>query len=149
MPLKLDITTSDKITPKEISYEYKLMLEDRSINVWAYNLETILAEKLETIITRSDQNTRPRDLYDVYVLQTLQGQNIDFGLLRDAIVATAKKRSSEHLIANSRQIIRVIEDSDVMNQRWNRYQKSFDYARDISFPQVCNAVIMIMEKAFA
>lgn len=66
VPLKLDITTGDKITPREIQYDYKLMLEDRHIQVMAYNLATILAEKLETVISRSDQNTRPRDYYDVY-----------------------------------------------------------------------------------
>ena len=68
VPLKLDITTGDKITPKEIEYEYKLMLEDRSISVLAYNLPTILAEKLETVISRGDQNTRPRDYYDICIL---------------------------------------------------------------------------------
>jgi predicted nucleotidyltransferase component of viral defense system len=82
VPLKLDITTGDKITPREIAYEFKMLLEDRSIRVLAYNLETVLAEKLETIISRSDQNTRPRDLYDVYVLQKLQSHNIEIELLR-------------------------------------------------------------------
>ena len=70
VPLKLDITTGDKITPREIEYSYKLMLEDRSISVLAYNLSTILAEKLETVISRGDQNTRPRDYYDAYILST-------------------------------------------------------------------------------
>lgn len=67
VPLKLDITTGDKITPKEIEYQFKLLLEDRNISVLAYNLETIMAEKLETVITRGDQNTRPRDYYDIYL----------------------------------------------------------------------------------
>ena len=66
VPLKLDITTGDKITPREIEYSYKLMMEERSIRILAYNLSTILAEKLETIVTRGDQNTRPRDYYDIY-----------------------------------------------------------------------------------
>ena len=72
VPLKLDITTGDKITPKEIEYKFKLLLEEREISVLAYNLETIMAEKLETIISRGDQNTRPRDFYDVYILSKLQ-----------------------------------------------------------------------------
>ena len=71
-PLKLDITTGDRITPKEIEYRFKLLLEDRSISVLAYNLETIMAEKLETVISRGDQNTRPRDYYDIYILTKLQ-----------------------------------------------------------------------------
>ena len=81
VPLKLDITTGDKITPKEIMYEFKLLLEDRAIKVLAYNLETVMAEKIETVITRGDQNTRPRDFYDIYILHELQGKNIDYTLL--------------------------------------------------------------------
>ena len=69
VPLKIDITTGDKITPREMVYTFNLMFEERSINVLAYTLETILAEKLETIISRGDQNTRPRDFYDVYILK--------------------------------------------------------------------------------
>lgn len=81
VPLKLDITTGDKITPKEIEYQFKLLLEDRSISVLAYNLETIMAEKLETVISRGDQNTRPRDYYDIYILGKLQYANIEPGAL--------------------------------------------------------------------
>ena len=76
VPLKLDITTGDKITPKEIEYSFKLLMEDRSISILAYNLETILAEKLETVVSRGDQNTRPRDYYDIYVLLKLRSQDI-------------------------------------------------------------------------
>lgn len=86
--LKLDITTGDKITPREIEYEYKLMLEDRSIRVLAYNLPTILAEKLETVISRGDQNTRPRDYYDIFILIKLQSGNIDLATLKGAMRAT-------------------------------------------------------------
>ena len=72
-PLKIDISTGDAITPREIRYSFKLMLEDRSIDIWAYNLETVLAEKLETIITRTTTNTRMRDFYDIYILEQLHG----------------------------------------------------------------------------
>ena len=94
VPLKLDITTGDKITPKEIEYSFKLLLEDRSISILAYNLETILAEKLETVISRSDQNTRPRDYYDIYVLMKLQSHNVVLSSLKDALAATCNKRGS-------------------------------------------------------
>lgn len=140
VPLKLDITTGDKITPREISYDYQLMLEDRSIRVLAYNIETVLAEKLETIISRSDQNTRPRDFYDVYVLQKLQSQNIKMDLLKEAIVATSEKRSTQHIILNYKDIISIIRESSVMRQRWESYQRDFDYAKDIQFEEVCDAV---------
>lgn len=143
VPLKLDITTGDKITPKEIVYEYKLLLEDRSISVLAYNLETVLAEKLETIISRSDQNTRPRDFYDVYVLQKLKNHNIDLMLLRKAIVATTEKRNTVQIVKNYKSIIAITRESSVMKQRWESYQKDFDYAKDISFEDVCDAVLLI------
>jgi predicted nucleotidyltransferase component of viral defense system len=146
VPLKLDITTGDKITPREIAYDFKLLLEDRSIRVLAYNLETVLAEKLETIISRSDQNTRPRDFYDVYVLQKLQSHNIEIELLREAIVATSEKRNSLQIIKNYKHIIEIIRGSDVMNQRWKSYQKDFDYAKDIEFEDVCDAVLEITDK---
>lgn len=143
VPLKLDITTGDKITPREITYEFKLLLEDRSIRVLAYNLETVLAEKLETIISRSDQNTRPRDFYDVYVLQKLQSHNIDIKLLREAIEATAEKRNTVRIIKNYKITIEIIRDSSVMIQRWKSYQKDFDYAKGINFEDVCDAVLLI------
>lgn len=143
VPLKLDITTGDKITPREITYEFKLLLEERSIRILAYNLETVLAEKLETIISRSDQNTRPRDFYDVYILQKLQSHNTDIELLREAIEATAEKRNSLNIVKNYKSIIDTIRDSNVMKQRWKSYQKDFDYAKDIDFEDVCDAVLLI------
>jgi hypothetical protein len=148
VPLKLDITTGDKITPKEISYEFKLLLEDRSIKVLAYNLETVLAEKLETIISRGDQNTRPRDFYDVFVLHNLQGQNIDYCMLRSAIDATANKRNSVNIVKNYEVIIQVVQDNDTMKKHWQVYQKEFNYAKDISFRDTCDAVKDIMDKLF-
>ena len=97
VPLKLDITTGDKITPKEIEYRFKLLLEDRSISVLAYNLETIMAEKLETVISRGDQNTRPRDYYDIYALAKLQYTNIELDALRAALNATTKGSVTFHV----------------------------------------------------
>ena len=96
VPLKLDITTGDKITPKEIEYRFKLFLEDRSISVLAYNLETIMAEKLETVITRGDQNTRPRDYYDIYILTKLQYSNIEPDSLKAALKAITQNCEKFH-----------------------------------------------------
>ncbi len=149
VPLKLDITTGDKITPKEIEYDYKLMLENRSINVLAYNLSTILAEKLETVISRGDQNTRPRDYYDIYILTKLQAANIDLLSLKAALDATAKKRGSEAIISEYRKILQTVKDSDVMRRHWNDYQKNFDYASEIEFEDTCDAVIAIIDSLFS
>lgn len=140
VPLKIDITTGDKITPREMMYSFNLMFEERSINVLAYTVETILAEKLETIISRGDQNTRPRDFYDVYILNTLQKQNIDNKILKDAFAATVKKRGAEHIVSNYKEIIETVASSTVMNNQWTRYQKEFEYAKDIRFEDTCKAV---------
>ena len=146
VPLKLDITTGDKITPGEIEYEYKLMLEDRSIRVFAYNLPTILAEKLETVISRGDQNTRPRDYYDIFILTKLQSGNINLDTLREAFRVTAEKRGSDEAVIQYREIMKVVRNSSVMNRQWNDYRKDFDYAVEIDFGETCDAVIAIMDR---
>ena len=93
-PLKIDISTGDAITPREVRYSFKLMLENRSIEIWAYNLETVLAEKLETVVTRATTNTRMRDFYDLHILSQIYAQSILPSDLRAAIIATAKKRGT-------------------------------------------------------
>lgn len=145
VPLKLDITTGDKITPREIEYEYKLMMEERSICVLAYNVATILAEKLETVISRGDQNTRPRDYYDIYILTKLQAENIDFETLAFALDATMNKRGSSAVVKQYHKIMEVVRNSAVMSQQWNNYRKDFDYAADIEFAETCDAVIRVMD----
>ena len=92
-PLKVDISTGDVITPREVRYSFKLMLEERAIEVWAYNLETVLAEKLETVISRNITNTRMRDFYDIHILKQLYGETLSTSMLWDALAATAKKRA--------------------------------------------------------
>lgn len=146
VPLKLDITTGDKITPREIEYDYKLMFEERSISVLAYNLSTILAEKLETVISRGDQNTRPRDYYDIYILIKLQSGNINLGTLRDALQATAEKRGSIENIKQYREIMQMVRDSAVMNRQWDDYRKDFEYAEGIEFVEACDATFAILDK---
>ena len=145
VPLKLDITTGDKITPREIEYSFKLLLEDRSISILAYNLETILAEKLETVISRSDQNTRPRDYYDIYVLTKLQAHNIDLPSSKEALAATCSKRGSAETVKGYIAIMERVKSSAVMQEQWSKYQQEFDYASDIPFDDTCDTVIRIMK----
>jgi len=144
VPLKIDITTGDKITPREIIYEFNLLFEPRKISILAYNLESILAEKLETIISRGDQNTRPRDFYDVFILNKLQWQNIDIDTLRNALCSTAERRKTEHIIPRYEEILETIMKSTVMSNHWKSYQKDFDYSKDIDFIDVCNIIEKIM-----
>lgn len=146
VPLKLDITTGDKITPREIEYQFKLLLEDRSISVLAYNLETIMAEKLETVISRGDQNTRPRDYYDVYILAKLQYANITPSALKVALAATAEKRGSVSVLKEYRSIMDMVKNSDIMQKQWKNYQKDFEYAEDISLEDTCDTVVNLMEE---
>ena len=146
VPLKLDITTGDKITPREIEYSYKLMMEDRSIRVLAYNLSTILAEKLETVVSRGDQNTRPRDYYDIYILSKLQAENIDIDSLKAALSATTAKRGSSELMMQYAEIMRTVKSSDVMKRQWDNYRKDFDYAAGIEFEETCDAVVAMMDE---
>ena len=145
MPLKLDITTGDKITPREIEYRFKLLLEDREIPVLAYNLETVMAEKLETVVSRGDQNTRPRDYYDIYILAKMQYKNIETEYLRAALDATSKKRGSSEILKEYKNIIDIVRNSDVMIKQWRFYQRDFEYATDISFDEVCDAVVRMMD----
>lgn len=146
VPLKLDITTGDKITPREVKYSFKLLLEDRSISVLAYNLETVLAEKLETVISRGDQNTRPRDYYDVYILRKLQFQNINPQALKQAFIATSQKRGSYEVVLNYKRIMDTVKNSKVMQEQWQAYQKNFEYAKDVDFGDVCDVVGRIMDE---
>lgn len=145
VPLKLDITTGDKITPTEIEYRFKLLLEDREISILAYNLETVMAEKLETVVSRGDQNTRPRDYYDIYILAKMQYKNIETEYLRAALDATSKKRGSSEILKEYKNIIDIVRNSDVMIKQWRTYQRDFEYATDISFDEVCDAVVRMMD----
>ena len=147
-PLKIDVTTGDKITPNAILYKYPLVFENKFLEIFAYNLETILAEKLETIISRGDQNTRPRDFYDIYILYKLQKDKIDFEILNKAIQNTSAKRGSLKILQNYLFVVEQIKDSNEMLKHWNIYQKQYNYAKDIDFVEICNIVIEIMKKIF-
>ncbi len=144
VPLKLDITTGDKITPKEIEYQFKLLFEDRNILVLAYNLETIMAEKLETVISRGDQNTRPRDYYDIYILAKLQYSNLDPNSLKAALKATTEKRGSSATVRDYRKIMDAVRNSEIMQIQWDNYQKDFEYAVDITFVDTCDVIVKLM-----
>lgn len=131
--MKIDITTGDKITYKEIEYQFTLMLEDRKIQVWSYNIETIIAEKFESIIKRGAFSTRIRDYYDVYMLIKTQNRNIDNKVLKDAITYTAKHRKSSEILKDWKEVIEILKDNRKMQEQWKRYQKDNFYAREISY----------------
>ncbi len=135
-PMKIDISTGDIITPRAIKYRYKLLLDNRSISLWSYNLETILAEKLQTILARGLLNTRMRDFYDIRVLISIYEQDIDNDVLKRAFDATCKKRGTENLKEEATKIISAISDDAQLQILWKSYQNKYPYAVDISYEDV-------------
>ena len=146
-PLKIDISTGDIITPREIKYKFNLMLENRTIEVWAYNLETVLAEKLETVISRNVTNTRMRDFYDIYILQKLYGEQLSKDVLRDALVATAKKRETLEQIETEDidEVFDEIQSSSVMENLWKAYQRNYSYSADIPWHTIMKSIRTLYE----
>lgn len=142
-PLKMDITTGDRITPGAVRYAFHSGFEDKMIEVWAYNIETILAEKVETILRRSVLNTRPRDFYDVYIIMSTRGQMIDQDMLAAALKATAEKRMSTAALQDPQRIIQALRSDAVMRQRWERYCKENHYAGSIGFDDVIDVLTRI------
>ena len=141
----IDITTGDAITPKEISYTLASLFNHEPIEIWTYNLETILSEKLETIISRGLASTRPRDRYDLFTLYHLRKNEIDFDVLQQALHNTAQKRGTLSQIASWIDQINGIETSDYQHQLWSRYQKQFPYAKTISFEESVMVIQQIMQ----
>ncbi len=130
---KVDISTGDAITPKEVEYNFKLLFEDRKIGVLAYNLETVLSEKFEGIISKGIANTRARDYYDIYILMKFQKQNINIKTLKKAIINTFNKRETTYYLENINKQITEIENSDDLKEIWNNYKNKFSYANNIGF----------------
>jgi predicted nucleotidyltransferase component of viral defense system len=139
-PLKIDFSTGDVITPREVAYSFKLLFEERTISILAYNLETVLAEKLETLLARSTANTRMRDFYDIYVLKTTQWHNIDAVVLKSAFANTSENRGSQAVMADTDLTLNDVETSPDMFALWTGYQRKFEYAADISWSDVMQAV---------
>lgn len=145
VPLTVDVTTGDKITPREVEYSFRLMFDERSISVMAYNLETILAEKLETILSRNEANTRLRDFYDIYILHKLRGAECDPAILKQALEQTAVKRGSMDMLSRHKTIMEQIKNSSRLMDFWRRYQREFSYADDISYEDICRTISEILD----
>ena len=134
--IKVDISTGDEITPRAVEYKLPLIIEDRSINLWAYNLETLLAEKLETVMVRAEANTRMRDFYDIHVLLKQDAVTIDRGTMKSAFYATCKRRESTEQIVTINDVINKIADDEVMKQQWKNYQKTNYYVGALEWDDV-------------
>ena len=131
IPMKIDITTGDEITPRQIDYRYKCMFEEKSVLVKAYTLETILAEKYETVMRRNIGNTRARDFYDLFVL------------MKEAVLATSKKRGSWEELKEYRKIIEEMRESDFLRRVWKKYKEENTYSEGIKFKDTLDTILEI------
>lgn len=144
-PLKIDISTGDVITPRAIEFNYDLLLEDRSISLWSYNLETILAEKLQTVLARGILNTRMRDFYDIRMLLDTYEDKVNKAVLKDAFAATCNKRGTDHLQEQAEEIIKIIEADEQLRVLWRAYQKKYSYAAETDYASVISGVRKLMD----
>ena len=145
--MKIDITTGDIITPKEIEYDYNLLIEDRKIGIMAYNIETIMAEKFETILSRSTTSTRMRDYYDAHMLLVFVNNRINWSVYASAFHRTAEKRGSYSLLVEKgHENIESIKQSEILSNRWKRYQQKYAYAASVSWPDVLASVETLYKK---
>jgi len=145
--MKIDITTGDIITPKAIEYPFKLLLEDRSISVLAYNIETVFAEKMETILSRGTTTTRMRDYYDIHILSSLHESDIDDYTLKKAFEETAIHRGSyENIINNGPEYIQMIEDSTILSRLWDQYRLKNEYAAEIQWIEALGSMKKVFRK---
>lgn len=155
IPMKIDITVGDIITPKEVVYAYPMLFEQETISILAYTIETILAEKYETIISRNITNTRARDFYDCYMLYHLYQDQKDLSVLRNAIISTSTQRGSLDALYKAQNNINLLRDSIHMQDLWNRYKKQNIYAKEILYLDIIDTLekltmqLALQEKVFA
>ncbi len=143
-PLSIDITIGDAITPKEVLYLFKMIFNEGTIRVWAYNIETVLAEKVETILQRSELNTRPRDFYDIYIL--VNTQDFDKSVFIEALRKTVEHRNTIHIFVDIKNRINTIETSEILKERWIKYTRNYPYAKDISYKDTINALKKLIKQ---
>ena len=136
--IKIDISTGDVITPHDVPYSYKLMFEDRVISLWSYNLETLLGEKMETIMARETANTRMRDFYDIHVL--MQQATIDHKVLHDAFMATSMKRNTTDMLPRFDSILEEVKTDPAMQDMWNKYRRDNFFVGELTWDEVNESV---------
>lgn len=139
-PMTIDVTTGDVITPAAVRYEYPCLFEEKSVPVMAYTLETILAEKYETIIRRNIATTRARDFYDLHALFHSRYHEIRISVLRASVEHTAAKRGSQNVLHDWREIIQEIREEDALHRLWENYKADNAYAAEMTFDEVVDTV---------
>lgn len=144
----IDITTGDSLTPREISYCFPSLFNDEELSIQAYNIETVLAEKIETVISRAEASTRPRDRYDIFNLYQLRQNELDMVVLKKAIQNTFQTRENTENLMNWRASIKKLKESEYQKDLWRRYQQAFRYAHGLSFEEPIETIEMILDQLF-
>lgn len=144
VPLTVDVTTGDRITPEAVEYSYPLLFGEGNIRLMAYPVETVLAEKLETVVTRGVANTRPRDFYDIHVLMRAMGESINVATLREALDATCEKRSSQTAITRWAEVLDDVANDAAMLAQWTKYVRKNPYANGISLQGCCETARQVL-----
>lgn len=139
VPLTVDVTTGDRITPDAVEYSYPLLFGEGEISLMAYPIETVLAEKLETVVSRGVANTRLRDFYDIYVLLGVKRNEINMEILRNALASTCEKRSSQAAIARWADTLDDVAGDAAMLEQWAKYVRKNPYAKGIALQDCCKA----------
>lgn len=143
IPFHIDISTGDIITPRAIEYKYKMILEDEYINIWTYNQETIVSEKLQTILARKIENSRMKDFYDIYYFVTFRWNEINEDTLKKAVQATFAKRETLSDLENIEQIIKTLSEDKNLKMLWKDYQDKFKYAKNVKYEETIKAIEFI------
>ena len=144
----IDVTTGDAITPKEIDFKFEKMFSNEEIQVWPYPIENVLAEKLETILSRGIATTRPRDFYDVFILSSVRSNKIEYVILGKALENTKEKRRSTFDLKDHDSILSEIQLSDFQQQLWIKYQNQYPYAKEVSFDSVIHSIAKLISKFY-
>ena len=144
--LSIDISTGDMVTPRELDYEYPMLFENRKIHIYTYNNETILAEKIETILHRGIYNSRMKDYYDVYMFVTEFKDTIDEKIFVRALKNTFIKRNSEEMLVDYKQILDEIKSSERIKGQWNTYARKNIYAKGIEFEDIIVKIRKILDE---
>lgn len=145
--VKIDLSTGNMITPRAIEYKYSLMFEDREILLLTYNIETLLAEKLETMIARSTANTRMRDFYDIFLISSMENYSIE--VVHEAIIKTATKRQTTDILKDYNQILNDVKESEIMQKAWDNFQRQSFFVKDVSWNEVITKCIRLADYVFS
>lgn len=148
VPFHIDVSTGDQITPKAICYHYKRMFEEEWIELMAYNYETVIAEKLQSILDLKLQNSRMKDYYDIYYLVVFNGEEINNSVLKKAIVNTFNNRNTLHDLDDINHLLEVFKKDKTLNKLWKNYQDTHNYAKKVSFHETIDAIETIINNIY-